>query len=231
VRFVGNNMVLHPQEIGSAATAYVRRASTMDSESGDAVGRGGRYWPPLIDESGDFGVALTVTAPPRREAGDVAATSAIERSEQRSSGATLRALPRPERLAAEYEPHLIHRTVEGLLSLFEAFRDSLGSAAAAARAVELRARLSDAYREGILRPETRDFATTVSMLQDLLRPHWSQIPADRIDAVCDRFRELSSIKRLTPSAVTTFYKKVSATLGSGISLDVNEEEATSGEDG
>ncbi len=215
--------------VASPPSGYVRKASTLDPYLEVGETDGGRYGRPPIDESGVFPLPLSIAIFPRREASEVAGTSAIEKSAEPSKGGTLRALPRPERLATEYGPHLTHRTVEGLLSLFEGFRDSLGSAAAAVRAAELRARLADAYRQNIPRAETRDFATTISMLQDLLRPHWSQIPAEKIDAVCGTLRQLNSIGKFTPSAITTFYKKVSATLGSGISLDVYEEEDRPGE--
>ncbi len=212
--------------------AYVRRASTALSESaGDGASRGD-YRPPVVDESGALAFAGAMTLPPRREAGEAARTSlSIRPIGKQSEGSTLKVLPRPRRLATEYEPHLTHRTTEGLLSLFESFSESLGSAAAPARAAELRLRLADAYRNSVARPETRDFATAISMLQDLLRPHWSKIPAPKLELVSERLRRLDSEKDLTPLVLTKFYAHLSADLGSGITLEINDGEEDSGEAG
>jgi hypothetical protein len=124
---------------------------------------------------------------------------------------------------------LVRRTIEGLLPSFESFRDSVGNPAAATRAAELRRSLASAYRSVVLRPETRDFATTLSMLQDLLRPHWSQIPIEKIDAVTATLRDLNSVNKFTPSLIATFYKHISADLGTHISLDGGEENGAAGE--
>ena len=202
--------------------AYVRRAATPASESVGGGVDGPGYSPPLVDQSGALGIGSTVTIAPRREAEEVAQTSFGTITLRRSPGGTLKALPKPNRLATQYEAHFVHRTTQRLLTLFEAFRESLGSAAAAARAAELRLRLADAYREGVARTETRDFATAISILQDLLKLHWSNIPPEKLQAISERLRRLDIAKEITPSVITRFYGELATALGSGIVLEMND---------
>jgi len=205
-------------------SAYVRMASSVGSSSGESKAPDRLYPRALVDESIAIGSTSDITVNPNREVRDIAGTFMVVHNGDRPRGGVLKVLPRPDRLAVEYGPHLVRRTIDGLLSSFESFRDSVGNPAAATKAAEVRLSLANAYRSVALRPETRNFATTISMLQDMLRPHWSQIPIDKIDAVTAELRAFSSVQKITPSLIARFHKHVSAGLGSQISLDICEEE-------
>jgi hypothetical protein len=174
---------------------------------------------------------LTEPMPPLEEV--LAGTSIVENGSEAHarSAPALEVLPRPRRLETEYEPHLRYRAIVRLLSLFRNFKDSLGGPAAATRAAELRASLTEIYHETALRADSRNFATAVSMLQDLLRPHWSKVPVSEVEAVCDYLERLDSAPELGPSPIARFYEQVSATLGTGISLDLEEEDGATLEGG
>src|SRR5690349_19566356 len=114
---------------------------------------------------------------------------------------TIAALPRPSRLAVNFEPHLRQSTVRNLRSLFAQFRQSIGEPMAAVIKSELIASLRDGYKKSALSDETRHLAFAISLLQDSLRPHCSQISADKIEAIGDRINLLASQQELPPAVL------------------------------
>jgi hypothetical protein len=134
----------------------------------------------------------------------------------------LRALPHPARFVTEYEPHLRHQAIEEVVSLFERLRHSLGRPDAATRLEQLKLYLTETYRHSVADPETRDFATAISMLQDVLRPHWSELSPGTLDEVSTVLEELRYEKRLNRSILERFYRQLSLPLGD-VWLELDDE--------
>lgn len=137
-------------------------------------------------------------------------------------GRPLGVLSRPVRLETRYEPHFRQFVVERLFRLFERFRDGLGRPDAAARISELRSFLADLYKQSATDSETRNLATALSMLQDLIQPHWSSIGVDRVNEVAEILGWLRIQQNLTPQIIEKFYGRLSAKLGA-LSIEVNDD--------
>jgi hypothetical protein len=110
-----------------------------------------------------------------------------------------------------------------MIDLVGRFQDSLGQPEAAATAAELRAFLTSAYTKSISDPETRTMGTAISLLQDFLRPHWSQISSPKLDGVKDRLVWLGSHEKLAPRIVEKFYTDLSSVIGNRISVHLEND--------
>jgi hypothetical protein len=95
---------------------------------------------------------------------------------------------------------------------------------AAITKAELVDTLTRAYRKTVLDPESRNFASAVSLLQDFLRPHWSEISPDKIDAISGSLGRLVSRTELSPSVLEVFYRDLARVLGSGITVEAEDDE-------
>ena len=129
-------------------------------------------------------------------------------------------LARPKRFIKSYEPLVRQATLEKLVKLFDMFKASLGRPECATRRKELQLHLADIYRQMVRRREARQFATAISMIQDVLQPHWSQISGEKIDAIIEILRRLRQHRRLTPAIVEKHYHELVNSVGSGISLPI-----------
>jgi len=144
-----------------------------------------------------------------------------------SSGrSALADLPRPARIVTTFEPHLRQTTVAKLQSLVEDFRNALDSPAAAAAKAELKAALTETYRRSALEPETRNFATAVSLLLDFLQPHWSDISALKLDGISEKLLWLGSQADVRPRILGKFYSELAAVVGGRISITVETDDDT-----
>src|SRR2546423_2770255 len=101
-------------------------------------------------------------------------------------------LPFRGQLVTSFEPHLRQSTVRDLQSLLTQFQHSIGKPTAAIAKAELIDTLASTYKRSALNAETRNFASAVSLLQDFLRPHWSEISTDTVDAVSKSLNTLVS---------------------------------------
>jgi hypothetical protein len=137
---------------------------------------------------------------------------------------TIVELPSPGRLVTSFEPHLRQSTVKNLQMLFGQFRHSIGQPMAAITKAELVDTLTTTYKKTVLHSESRNFASAVSLLQDFLRPHWSEISPEKIDAISGSLGTLVSRTELSPSVLEGFYRDLAGVIGSGISVDVEEDE-------
>lgn len=135
----------------------------------------------------------------------------------------LNALPGRRYIVTEYEPHLRQSTVEGLLQRFERLRAALGGPETAARMAGLRRFLTDAYRQSAQVEETREFASAISLLQDFLYPHWSEISAEKLDKVTHALDWLRKLPRVTPRDLGDLHEKLSLILG-GLSIEIPDED-------
>jgi hypothetical protein len=142
----------------------------------------------------------------------------------------LKDLERPARYATSFEPHLRQAAVRKLEILVEQFRHAIGQPAAATVQAELRAVLFDIYRRSALNLETRNFATAISLLQDLMRPHWSEISSATLAGVSRELSALGSRKELSPRILEKFYADLVAVIGSRIYVQPasNDEEDDAG---
>jgi hypothetical protein len=144
----------------------------------------------------------------------------------------LNELPRAVRVVTTFEPHLRQSTVKRLQGLFEQFEHSIGQPKVAVAKEELKAALTDAYKMSVLSPETRNFATGISLLQDFLRPHWSEISPAQLSGINAKLSDLASHLELTPRVLERFYRDLAAVTGGRISIAVeidDEDSADSSE--
>jgi hypothetical protein len=132
-------------------------------------------------------------------------------------------LPRGRRIVTEYEPHLRRRTIEVLSELFERLRAAIGRPETAARVFSLKRFMASAYRESVVSRETRDFASAISLLQDFLSPHWSEISAGKVDEVTQTLDWLRSLPRITSKELEGLHRKLSLILG-GLSVEIPDDE-------
>jgi len=137
--------------------------------------------------------------------------------------AQIRKLPRTH-IATTFEPHFRQSTVKRLLELVGHFRLSIGRPESAASVATLRAFLTDAYSKSIQAQETRNLATAISLLQDFLRPHWSKISTQKLQAVSEKLEWLGSQDEISPHILAKFYDELVTAVGSRISLDIADEE-------
>ncbi len=134
------------------------------------------------------------------------------------------------RIIVTFEPHFRRWTVKRMLSLVDMFHSSIGEPQAATNEAELKGFLTDTYRRSALNPETRNFATAVSLLQDFLRPHWSQLSQQKLSGIRERLGWLDSQTDLTPRTLERFYVELASVIGSGISLGLDPDEDESHEE-
>ncbi len=147
------------------------------------------------------------------------------------TGARLTARARPtltllagrHRVVTEYEPHLRRATVDELSDLFERLRAAIGEPETAARVSGLRRFLSIAYIESAAIPETRSFASAISLLQDFLRPHWSEISGKKIDDVAAALGWLRELPDLSPQQLEKLHERLARVLG-GLSFEIPDDE-------
>lgn len=135
----------------------------------------------------------------------------------------LKELPRPRRIVTRYEPHLREKLVRTLVSLFDRFEVSLGTIEAPTRILELREYLTDAYRQS-LQAQTRNLATAISMLQDLTRPHWTQISREKVKQISGVLQKLSEERNLSANVLGRYYQSLVDIVGTGIILEMNDDE-------
>ena len=122
-------------------------------------------------------------------------------------------------MVTTFEPLLRESTVRNLQGLFTQFRHSIGQPKAAIAKAELVDTLTKTYKKSALDPETRNFASAMTLLQDFLRPHWSHIDGKTVEAVSDTLGNLVSKSDLGPSALESFYRNLSGIVGTGISVE------------
>jgi len=136
-----------------------------------------------------------------------------------SSVTRITQLPSRGRLVTAFEPHLRQSTVQNLQSLFTQFRYAIGQPKAAVAKAELVDTLTKAYKKSALDPETRNFASAVTLLQEFLRPHWSDIDGKKVEAVSDSLGTLISKSDLSSSVLEGFYRNLLGIVGTGLSVE------------
>ncbi len=147
------------------------------------------------------------------------------------SGRGLQTLPRPSRIVTKFEPHLRERTIVRLSQLFEQLRVALGKSETATRVCEIRLFMADAYRESVEVPDARNLASAISLLQDFLRPHWSQISSEKINAVTETLGRLRVQAKVAPHVLERLQDELTGILGGlTIELQSDEEEASEPDD-
>ncbi len=129
------------------------------------------------------------------------------------------------KISTAFEPHLRHSSVRKIQTLMSEFRHSVGRPEISTIREELKGTLADTYRQAVLSPETRTFATAVSMLQDFLRPHWSSLPEQQLIGIDAKLVWLDSQQELGPATLTKFYRDLVSVLGAQISLNASTDEA------
>ena len=199
--------------------------------SWNATGEETRWRPPDVPEVAPAAISPSVTGaqvtssrPDTVGTDYLAFYDIVGRGRHISQQTTIVELPSPGRLVTSFEPHLRQSTVKTLQSLFGEFKRSIGQPMASVTKAELTDTLTKTYKKTALNPETRNFASAVSVLQELLRPHWSQIAPEKIDAVSRSLDMLVSRADLSSSVLESFYRDVVSVIGSGISLDVEEDD-------
>ena len=83
-------------------------------------------------------------------------------------------LPRVK-ISTQFEPHLRQASIKRLQNVMTEFQHSIGRPEVAVVREELKDVLLETYKQAVTAPETRSFATAVSMIQGFLRPHWSNL--------------------------------------------------------
>jgi hypothetical protein len=167
------------------------------------------------EETGTSGIVLARTPFPTR----------------RERRVSIAELPRPSRLVTTFEPHLRQATVKRLQDLFVQLRQAIGQPDAATVTSELRAVLTDTYKRSVQSQETRNFATAISLLQDFLRPHWSQLSLEKLDQVSDRLGTLGSYAELNARLLQKFYRDLFGVIGNRIAVNLAvDDDGDDGED-
>lgn len=194
----------------------------------------GAAWKRQLDVHGAASVASTLLATalvgaltfvPASQSQDLVDRSETKMTARHAEPSTSQIgdLPRM-RLSTRFEPHFRQAAVERMTSLVAQFRQSIGNPEAAVVEAELRAFLSKTYRQSALNSETRNFATAVSLLQDFLRPHWSEISVDKLTDISGRLVWLNSQTELSPRIVESFYNSLVSVVGSKISISVGPDD-------
>jgi hypothetical protein len=132
-------------------------------------------------------------------------------------------LPR-RRLVTSFEPHLRRTAVERLCSLFQVLAESIGQPRAAIAKAELLAVLKETYCVAISSSETRTFGSAISVLQDFLRPHWSQLSAATLRQLSAKLASLGARPQMNVSSFERFYREMTAVMGGGIFVDIQDED-------
>jgi hypothetical protein len=135
--------------------------------------------------------------------------------------------PRHLRIVATFEPHLRQASVKKLKMLFEEFAESIGQPKVAVAKEELNALLTDTYKRSVLDPETRNFATAISLLQDFLRPHWSQISKEQLGGISGKLSDLAAHPELNPRLLERFYRDLVSVTGGRIAISLETDEDSS----
>jgi len=131
----------------------------------------------------------------------------------------------PVRVTTEFEPHLRDATIREIASLLDRFKDALGKPEASTRAEDLKLHLSQAYRTAVKRPESRNLATAISMLQDFVTPHWSTISADTADRLSSLVKPLRTERNLSPAVLERLCRDLIETVGRpGVGLEFEDDE-------
>ena len=187
-------------------------------ESGGKLSRtpGARSGPPFVlrttvPTSGD------PTAEEGRPLRDIAAGQAVP------AGRSLMLLPSRHRIVTEYEPHFRRETVDHLSDLFDRLRARLGKPETAARVFSLKRFMAAAYVESASQAETRSFASAISLLQDFLRPHWSEISVAGIDDIAGELNWLRGLPIVSPKDLERWHERLARVLG-GLSIEVSDDE-------
>ena len=147
------------------------------------------------------------------------------------SGRGLETLPRPSRIVTKFEPHLRERTIVRLSQLFEQLRVALGKPETATRVCVIQLFMVDAYRESVQVPDARNLASAISLLQDFLQPHWTQISSEKINAVTETLGQLRAQVKFAPHVLERLQEELTGILGGlTIELQSDEEEASEPDD-
>ncbi len=123
------------------------------------------------------------------------------------------------KISTQFEPHLRQASVKRLHNLMSEFQHSIGHPEIAVVREELKSALLETYKQAVAAPETRSFATAVSLIQGFLRPHWSNLPQNQVAAIADKLTWLDSQRDLGTATLTKFYRDLASVVGSGISLE------------
>jgi hypothetical protein len=152
--------------------------------------------------------------------GTVGAVSTVEMLRRANVGhvVLLADLAKPKRQSYAFEPHFRQNTVKKVTALFVQLEQSIGQPEAATTMMETRAFLTDSYKKSAISPDTRNFASAISLLQNFLRPHWSEISQEKLRGVNEIFSRLSSSSDVTPRTLRRLYSDLTAVLGSKIRL-------------
>jgi len=132
----------------------------------------------------------------------------------------LRRLRRRKRHSTSYEPHFRDLALKRLSTMFDLLDSSLGGPESAVRIAELRALLAETYKECIAIPAARNLSTAISMLQDFLRPHWSQLDRRKVREIAVVLKGLAGQGTVSERSVACFYGDLSTTLGGHLSIPV-----------
>lgn len=128
-----------------------------------------------------------------------------------------------KKIVTTFEPHLRHASIRRLRTLVDEFAMAIGHPEAAVVMNELRSELSETYRQSIGAPDTRNFATAISILQDFLRPHWSMISSDTLRSVSERLDWLSAQDKLDARLLDKFFSDMKRILGGRIVFESTED--------
>ena len=127
-------------------------------------------------------------------------------------------LPRVK-ISTQFEPHLRQASIKRLQNVMTEFQHSIGRPEVAVVREELKDVLLETYKQAVTAPETRSFATAVSMIQGFLRPHWSNLPQDKVAGIADKLTWLDSQHDLGTATLTKFYRDLANVVGSQISVE------------
>jgi hypothetical protein len=133
------------------------------------------------------------------------------------------------KISTQFEPHLRQSSVNRLKTLMTEFQHSIGQPEVAVVREELRDALLETYKQAVAVPETRSFASAVSMIQGFLRPHWSNLPQNQIVGITETLTWLDSQRDLSAATLTKFYRELATVVGSRISpeapaIEENDED-------
>jgi|GEM_PF-4946546 len=134
------------------------------------------------------------------------------------------------KISTQFEPHLRQSSVRRLQTLMTEFQHSIGQPEVAVVREELKDALLETYKQAVVMPETRSFATAISMIQGFLRPHWSTLPQNQIAGITGELTWLDSQRDLSSATLTKFYRDLASVVGSRISPEAPPIEDTDGDE-
>jgi hypothetical protein len=123
------------------------------------------------------------------------------------------------KISTQFEPHLRQASVKRLQNVMTEFQHSIGRPEVAVVREELKDALLETYKQAVATPETRSFATAVSMIQGFLRTHWSNLPQNQIAGIVEKLTWLDSQHDLGAATLTKFYRDLAGVVGSRISVE------------